>query len=71
MPQKQLKNAKPKLCSTEEVKAIQEGRKSMFRVVIKPQPLFKTARKYIVPDDSPKRFHDCEDLSNGWKKNDE
>jgi hypothetical protein len=58
-----LKNAKPILFNTEMVQATLEGRKTATRRIMKPQPLFKTSRKYIFADETcPKKFEDCDNI---------
>lgn len=45
-----------------QILALLEGRKTQTRRVINPQPLGYTGRKFIVPDDSPKSWHDSDDF---------
>ena len=45
------------------VQATLEGRKTATRRIMKPQPLFKTSRKYIFADETcPKKFEDCDNI---------
>lgn len=54
---------KPILFNTEMVQAILDGRKKVTRRIMKPQPLFKTSRKYIFADETcPKKFEDCNNI---------
>lgn len=58
-----LQIAKPILFNTEMVRALLEGRKTATRRVMKPQPLFKTHRKYVFDDDvCPKKWESCDDI---------
>lgn len=63
-----LEIAKPILFDGDMIRAILDGRKTVTRRVMKPQPLFQTARKYIFADDvCPKKWEDCDDFIGTYK----
>lgn len=60
---------KPILFKTEMVQAILDGRKTMTRRIITPQPLYKTSRKFVFDDkDCPKKLEDSDDFIRDWAK---
>lgn len=53
----------PILFNTEMVQAILDGRKTVTRRVMKPQPLHYTGRRYIFADECcPKKWEDCDNI---------
>lgn len=59
---------KPILFNTEMVRAILDGRKTVTRRVMKPQPLFYTGRKYVFADEvCPKKWEDCDNIISTYK----
>lgn len=60
--------ARPILFNTDMVKATLDDKKSATRRIMKPQPLFKTYRKFIFDDATcPKKWEDCDDIIQTYK----
>ena len=58
-----LSRAKPILFNTDMVRAILNGRKTVTRRVVKPQPLWFNGRHYCFADETcPKKWEDCDDI---------
>lgn len=63
-----LKTAKPILFNTDMTVAILENRKGVTRRIMKPQPLFKTHRKFIFDDATcPRKWEDCDDITKTYR----
>lgn len=63
-----LAKAKSILFNTPMVQATLDGRKTVTRRVVKPQPIFKTTRKFIFNDDEcPKKWEDCDNIINTYR----
>lgn len=63
-----LSVAKPILFNTLMVQAILDDRKTATRRAMKPQPLFKTTRKFVFNDDEcPKQWEDCDNIINTYR----
>jgi hypothetical protein len=54
---------KPIIFDTDSVLAILDGRKTQTRRLVKPQPLFKTCRKFVFADETcPKKWEDSDNI---------
>jgi hypothetical protein len=55
-------NERSVVFAQDEVQATLDGCKTQFRREMAVQPLLYTGRKYIVPDDAPKSWRDCDNI---------
>lgn len=63
-----LEKARPILFNTDMVRAIIDGRKTVTRRLMKPQPMFYNGRKYIFADDvCPKQWQCCSNIIETYK----